>query len=276
MSTNAADMNRGFLTVADLIARERTATESYPWAKQREQRPRALVSAADLLRREGVRIDVVPVQEETRVHVAKLLRREAELPERTESPDKRPPRRMAAIASAAALSGLTIAGLIALNPTNAGHNGNFAEGGPDGQQGSALPGETDRITPTTSVLKRASSEEDTSKQKDKASKSSGTQGSGGAGAGAGGSAPDSPADTPDQPGPPPSSSESPTPPSDNPPPAPPEEEPDDDGGLVGGVVGGVGDVVGGVTDTVGGVTDTVGGILNPTAGSISGTLPLGG
>jgi len=277
VSTNSADMNRPFYTVAELVARERTATESYPWAR-REQRPRALVPASELLRREGVRIDAVPVEEETQVHVAKLLRREAELP----SADGKKSRRIAAVASAAALSGLTIAGLIALNPTSSTPNGNSASGVPDGQQVDGTTTERDDVTPTTSVLKRASNEKqaDDAKRKAADAKTTDATGSstgGGAGDGAGGSQPDSPADTPDQPAPP-SGTNSPTPPpsDSNPPKPPPDEEEPDNGGPLDDVVGGVGDVVGGVGDAVGGVTDTVGGVLNPVTGSVSGTLNLGG
>lgn len=268
MSTNSADMNRPFYTVAELVARERTATESYPWARREPQRPRALVPANELLRREGVRIDAVPVEEEPQVHVAKLLHRETELP----NSDGKKPRRIAAVASAAALSGLTIAGLIALNPTGSAPSGNSASGQPDGQQAGGTTSERDDVTPTTSVLKRASNEKADDDATRKAADAgttdaTGSSTGGGAGDGAGGSQPDSPADTPDQP----TGTSSPTPPpsDSNPPKPPPEEEPDDDGGLVG-------DVVGGVGDAVGGVTDTVGGILNPATGSISGTLNLGG
>lgn len=263
MSTNSADMNRPFYTVAELVARERTATESYPWARREPQRPRALVPASELLRREGVRIDAVPVEEETQVHVAKLLRREAELP----NADGKKSRRIAAVASAAALSGLTIAGLIALNPTSSAPNGNSASGVPDGQQVGGTTTDRDDVTPTTSVLKRASNEKQADDAKRtaadaKTTDAAGSSTGGGAGDGAGGSQPDSPADTPDQP----SGTSSPTPPpSDSNPPKPlPDEEPDDDGGLIGDV-----------GDAVGGVTDTVGGVLDPVTGSISGTLSLG-
>lgn len=285
MSTNPADMNRQYFTVAELVERERTDTESYPWAVP-DRRPRALTPATELLRREGVRIDGASELSGDKMHVDKLLRREAEQPVR----DERRPRRTAAIASAAALSGLTIAGLIALSPGNSTPTSNNAAGNPGDPQSGTSPTERGESSPTTTQLKRASNEkQDESKQRVRTtdggsatgasnggSAGNGT-GTGGTGTG-GGSQPGSTPGSPDQPAPPsnPDGPDSPSPqppPSDSKPaPQPPKDEPQEPNDPVGDLLGGVGDTVGTVGDTLG---DTVGGILNPVTGTISGTLNLG-
>lgn len=261
MSTNSADMNRQYFTVAELVERERTDTESYPWAVP-DRRPRALTPATELLRREGVRIDGASELSGDKMHVAKLLRREAEQP----AQDERRPRRATAIASAAALSGLTIAGLIALSPGNSTPTSNNAAGNLGDPQSGASPTERGEASPTTTQLKRASNEKQNESKHgaqtaDGGSTTGGSNGgSAGNGAGTGsggGSQPGATPGSPDQPAPP-DSPDNPVPqppPSDNDPALqPPKDEPN---------------------DPVGDLLDGVGDVLDPVTGTISGTLNLG-
>lgn len=137
MSTNAVEhrqTSRKF-TVAELVARERTATRPVRPAYD-EDEPRAYVPVAELLRREGVTVEgdgeptaelpavrlpaplapAAPIASVTGtgpVHVTDLLRREGELPEERK---RRLTGRAATVGSAAVLCGLTIAGLVALKP----------------------------------------------------------------------------------------------------------------------------------------------------------------
>lgn len=269
-------MNRKFLTVAELVARERSTTQqSYPWAQQ-DRRPRALTPAGELLRREGVRIDgmadTAPTQQ---VHVHKLLSREGELPEpmrakvkpaakqRPEEPRKK--QRAAAIGSAAALCGLTIAGLIALKPATGGHDNASASGEHGGTGSDIAP---TKVSPTTTVLKRASNNQDAQKSLGSGgaspqSSAPSAPSSGAAGTPAGGGSTGTPSDdqttTPPSDDPaPPTQSSSPKPPDDEKPKPPPNDggDDEDDGG-------------GGLLDPI---LDPVGDLLDPVKGTVSGTL----
>lgn len=129
MSTNAVDdrqsTSRKF-TVAELVARERTATMPVRPVYQ-DEAPRTYVPVTELLRREGIDFagDNAPTCElpavqvpalaapTASVHISELLRREGELPEEKK---RRTPGRATTVSSAAVLAGLTIAGLIALKP----------------------------------------------------------------------------------------------------------------------------------------------------------------
>lgn len=269
MTSNAADLNRKYFTVAELIARERTATESYPWAKP-DRRPRALMPATELLRREGVRIDGIAEQPTEQVHVSKLLRRESDEPAPVKAPVKRQPdeprrgTRAAAIGSAAALCGLTIAGLIALKPATPPDGANTASGEHGGS--GATPSQGD-VSSTTTVLKRASSNEDAAKKR--STPASDPAGGASTTPGAGSSTPaDSapPADSgPTQTSTPPPDSTTTPPPAEEPDEKPtqkpkPSPSDDDDGGIGGD---------GGLLDPI---LDPVNDLLDPLSGSVSGTL----
>lgn len=155
MSTNAVDhrqrTSRKF-TVAELVARERTATMAVRPTYD-EDGSRTYVPVAELLRREGIEyvgdneptaempavqspVLTAPVGSAAELHVTDLLRREGELPEEKK---RRLPGRAATVGSAAVLCGLTIAGLVALKPNIALSPVSDAPDDPD-RQFSASPG----------------------------------------------------------------------------------------------------------------------------------------
>lgn len=155
MSTNAVDhrqrTSRKF-TVAELVARERTATMAVRPTYD-DDGPRTYVPVAELLRREGIEyvgdneptaempavqspVLTAPVGSAAELHVTDLLRREGELPEERK---RRLPGRAATVGSAAVLCGLTIAGLVALKPNIALSPVSDAPDDPD-RQFSASPG----------------------------------------------------------------------------------------------------------------------------------------
>jgi hypothetical protein len=258
-------MNGRFLSVADLVARERPTTATYPAAPSRDRRPRALTPATELLNREGVRVRGASAPTEESVHVAKLLRREADLPQRPE----RKPGRAAAVGSAAVLSGLAIAGLIALKPTTADPNNLAAGSGTEGKEPGTAPASEGDVSPTTSVLKRSSqTDRDNGGKKEQQPAAPQTpdapgSGNGGIGGGAGaGDGSDAPPD-PTKPTPPTDNPAPQPPPSEEPPPTQPPPSTPPPGG------GGDDDQCDGLLDPV---CDIVGGVLDPVTGSVSGTL----
>jgi len=310
VSDTPPDMpRRDYVTVAELIDRERTPTEDYPWAAP-ERRPQALTPVTDLLRREGVRIDGLVDEGETLAAAPQEL----PSPEDEERPANKRGHKVAAMAGVAALSGLTIAGLIALSPSGSAPTSNSAAPGGDGTQAGTSPADGGSTAPSSTQLKRASSEKtpapaagrqdvDQSHQGG-ATPGSATQQPGGGGApapktGAAGShqAPDTAQGQ--QPGgqadgdtgttqPAPEAPEPTSPPKETQPQQPPQSKPkprNPVGGLVGGVTDTLGKTVEGVTGLLGGVLGTTSAPESsssvapdeepdPTTGSKSGTLDV--
>lgn len=244
---------RRHYTVAELLAREASGVRT-PYHRERQAtQPRAPLSVTDLLRREGVGFagenhPTIELPTSAPLHVTKLLQRESE---QTEPEQKRRSHRIAAAGSAAALCGLTIAGLIALKPTFASSPGGLADD-PTQPAGSS-PSQADTIKPTTTVLHRANSKQaSTGQAESTAPAQGGAQDGSSTAAQRPAATSDAPAAQPTTEQPAPKTTE----PSDRKP-GKPTEKPHED------------DPTGGLLDPI---TEPVGKALDPVVGTVTGTL----
>lgn len=268
MSTNAVDNRRSApkrYTVAELIAREGAANRPHRPAYQPAETA-TMLSVAELLRREGIEFagEDSPTVElksvSAPVHVAELLRRASAIDAMdTLHPDGDKPRskRATAVGGAAALAGLTLAGLIALKPQLAFTPGGESPGtGGDGGVNSTAALQPGGGAQPTTTLARATTVSSSSERAIAAAANGA-----GSGGNTGGHDPD-PDPEPDQPvqvpvstttttAPAPTTTQTPPPPPEETKPTPPEDDDSGDDGILDPILDPVTGVITGTLDGLG-------------------------